>query len=278
MMFHTPSCVRLRAHIRREDGPNWLLLPGGPGIGSESLAELAEAMVAGGLSGSIWFVDLPGDGSNRDAPGAGADPFARWPQVVVEAAQALPDVVFLGHSTGGMYLLATPELEQHILGLALLDTAPDATWHPRFVAMTQHDPLPEVEAATAIYEQDRRDDAIAAIAVASAPWNFTPEGLEAGRDLLARMPYNSAAVEWSDQHFDHTYAAQWWPTCLPVLVLAGEQDRIVWQGGWDDARFHTPNALFRKVAGGGHFPWIENPSAVAKALAELADSFDIGSS
>ncbi|MGN6619938.1 MAG: alpha/beta fold hydrolase, partial [Sphingomonas sp.] len=267
--FYTPSGVRLRQHIKRNAGPNWLLLPGGPGIGSESLAELADAMVAGALPGSIWFVDLPGDGSNRMPQGSDVDPFAGWPQVVVEAAQALPDVILIGHSTGGMYLLATPELEPHIVGLALFDTAPDASWHPRFVAMTQRDPLPAVEAATAIYEHNPQDDAIAAIAVASAPWNFTPEGVAAGRALLARMPYNSAAVIWSDRHFDHIYAASWWPSEVPVLVLAGEHDRIVWQGGWEDPQFHTPNAFFRQVPRAGHFPWIENPLAVVRALAEL---------
>ncbi len=136
-LLFTPSGVRLRRRRRRPGPLNWLFLPGGPGIGSESLHELADALDA---PGDIWMVDLPGDGSNRAPPGAGPDPFAAWPGVVVEAARALPNVVFAGHSTGGMYLLATPGLERHLLGLALVDTAPDCTWHPRYVAMTQRDP------------------------------------------------------------------------------------------------------------------------------------------
>ncbi|MDE8650152.1 alpha/beta fold hydrolase [Novosphingobium album (ex Liu et al. 2023)] len=263
----TPSGVRLRKHSARAGDLNWLLLPGGPGIGSESLDELATAL---NVPGAVWLVDLPGDGSNRAPPGAAGDPFAAWPQVLVEAARALPNVVFAGHSTGGMYLLATPELERHIVGLALLDTAPDAAWHRHFVAMTARHPLPEVEAATAVYERDRRDGNIAAIAVASAEWNFTAQGLAAGRALLARMPYNAAAADWSEDNFDHVYRALWWPATLPVLVLAGSDDRIVWQGGWGEDRFHTANALFRAIPGGGHFPWIENPTAVAAAFGELA--------
>ena len=266
-IFFTPSGVRLRRHSVRPGDLNWLFLPGGPGIGSESLEELADAL---DVPGSVWLVDLPGDGSNRAAPGASANPFSGWPQVVAEAAQALPNVIFAGHSTGGMYLLATPALAHHVCGIALLDTAPDARWHQRFVEMTALFPLPAVDAATAIYERDRRDENIAAIAVASAEWNFTSAGLAAGRDLLSRMPYNSAAVDWSDVHFDHVYRSAWWPRSVPVLVLAGADDRIVWQGGWDDDRFRTPNAVFRTIAGGGHFPWIENPSAVAAAFAEMA--------
>jgi pimeloyl-ACP methyl ester carboxylesterase len=263
----TPSGVRLRRFARRQGDLNWLLLPGGPGIGSESLEGLAAALT---VPGTIWLVDLPGDGSNRNPPGQAADPFEAWPGVVVEAAQALPNAVAVGHSTGGMYLLATPALERHCRGLALLDTAPDAGWHARFVDMTQRHPLPAVDAAAARYEADRRDDNIAAIAVASAEWNFTSAGLEAGRDLLSRMPYCSAAVDWSEIHFDHVYRHAWWPRSMPVLVMAGAQDRIVWQGGWDDDAFRTPNALFRTIPGGGHFPWVENPTAVASAFHDLA--------
>jgi pimeloyl-ACP methyl ester carboxylesterase len=266
-LFFTPSGVRLRRHSRRPGDLNWLFLPGGPGIGSESLEGLADTL---DVPGATWLVDLPGDGSNRDPPGSLAIPFDAWPQVVAEAARALPNVVFAGHSTGGMYLLSTPELEPHLEALALLDTAPDALWHPRFVEMTQANPLPDVEAATAIYEADPRDENIAAIAVASAEWNFTPAGLSAGRELLARMPYNSAAVAWSEANFDHVYRASWWPTRMPVLRLAGSDDRIVWQGGWDDPRFQTPNVIERIIEGAGHFPWIENPQAVRAAFAELA--------
>jgi len=266
-LFFTASGVRLRRRTRQPGRFNWLLLPGGPGIGSESLHELADAL---DVPGSIWLADLPGDGSNRDAPGAGREPFADWPGVLVEAARALPDVVFVGHSTGGMYLLATPELEAHIVGLALLDTAPDASWHARFVEMTKAHPLPAVDTAAAAYEADPSDRNIAAMAVASAPWNFTPAGLDAGRSLLSRMPYNGAAVAWSDAHFDHVYKAAWWSKQAPTLIMAGAADRIVWQGGWDQARFAEPNVIRRSIDGAGHFPWIENPAQVRAGFAELA--------
>jgi pimeloyl-ACP methyl ester carboxylesterase len=263
----TPSGVRLRLRARRPGDMNWLLLPGGPGIGSESLEDLADTLE---VPGAIWLVDLPGDGSNRAPPGAPADPFSVWPQVVAEAARALPNVVFAGHSTGGMYLLATPELAPHLRGLALLDSAPDASWHARFVAMTRAHPLPEVDAAAAAYAADKRDALLTGVVLASAPWNFTDEGMAAGRKLLGRMPYNGAAVDWSDAHFDHQYVAAWWPEEIPVLILGGAADRIVWQGAWDAPQFSGPNVLRRTIPGGGHFPWIENPRAVAAAFDDLA--------
>lgn len=271
-IFYTPSGVRLRRRVSRAGPLSWLLLPGGPGIGSESLHELADTM---DVPGSIWMVDLPGDVSNRTPPGAPDDFFSVWPHAVLEAAQALPDVVFVGHSTGGMYLLDTPGLAPLLRGLVLVGTAPDAKWHPHFVAMTLTSPLPDVDAAAAAYEADRCDSNIAAITVASAPWNFTESGVTAGRELLSRMPYNGAAIDWSEAHFDHVYQARWWPETFPVLRIAGEDDRIVWQGGWRAPRFQTSNVISRTIPGAGHFPWIENPVAVRQAFSAFAEKISV---
>lgn len=261
----TPSGVRLRRRCARPGALNWLFLPGGPGIGSESLIELADALT---VPGAVWLVDLPGDGSN--APPDPETCFDDWPGVLLEATDLLANCVFAGHSTGGMYLLSVPELESRLRGLILISTAPDASWKPRFIEMTGHNPLPEVDAATRAYEAEPDDARLGALAVATAPWNFTPAGLAAGRDLLARMPYNRAAVDWSDQNFDDIYEANWFPAALPTLILAGAEDRIVSQHGWDDTRFAGPHILRRRIAGAGHFPWIEAPEAVAAAFEELA--------
>lgn len=261
----TPSGVRLRLHSMREGTFNWLLLPGGPGLGSESLHELADTL---DVPGSIWLVDLPGDGSNViRQPG---DPFANWPQVLIEAVDAVPEPIVVGHSTGGMYLLATPGLQGRIRGLALLDSAPNCTWHADYLEMTRQNPIPEFDLAATAYSQEATIEKLAALVVASAAWNFTPAGLEAGRALLARLPYNGAAVAWSDEHFDHTYNAQWWPTDIPVLRLWGDSDRIVSQRGWRIPAYNTPNVIAREIARAGHFPWIENPSAVTQAFLDFA--------
>ena len=103
----TVSGVRLREAAVRPGRWNWLFVPGGPGLGSQSLAGLVRAVA---LPGRSWLVDLPGDGSNRHPPGALADPFAQWPGVLAEAADGLDDVVLVGHSTGAMFALSVPEL------------------------------------------------------------------------------------------------------------------------------------------------------------------------
>jgi hypothetical protein len=52
-------------------------------MGSESLLNLVDSL---DVPGTCWLVDLPGDGSNTNPPGAGADPYSGWPQVLIEAA------------------------------------------------------------------------------------------------------------------------------------------------------------------------------------------------
>ena len=259
----TESGVRLRRRTSRPGSLNWLFLPGGPGIGSESLHELVDTAE---LPGTAFMVDLPGDGSNTAAPGAPSDPFTLWPQVLLEAADAVANPVFVGHSTAGMYLLSTPELEMRLAGMVLISTAPNASWLPAFVAMTEQHPLPAVAAATQIYETDPTDEHLAAIAVASAAWNFGPGTVEIGRELLSRMPYNGVAVDWSDRNFDHTYAATWWPTAVPTLIVSGADDRIVTQRLWDDNRYRGDHVTRVVIDGGAHFCWIENPAAVRQAL------------
>lgn len=263
MIHFTESGVRLTERGRRPGSLNWLFLPGGPGIGSESLAGLVDLLE---LPGTSWLVDLPGDGSNREGPGIPDDPFRLWPRVLAEAAGTVPNPVFVGHSTGGMYLLSTPELENLLVGLVLVSTAPDASWLPAFVQMAELNPLPAVHAASERYAADASDENLAAVAVASAPWNFGPRSIAAGAEFLAQMPYNGSAVEWSDHNFDHDYALTWWPTRIPTLIVSGSDDRIVTQSLWDDPTFSGENVTRVWINEGAHFMWFENPEATKRAF------------
>jgi pimeloyl-ACP methyl ester carboxylesterase len=264
--LYTASKVRLRLRNRNPGALNWLFVPGGPGIGADSLEELVAAVA---LPGRSWLVDLPGDGSNL----VDGDPFLHWPLVLLEAAQALPDPVFVGHSTGGMYILSVSELEHHLKGLVLISTAPDARWFSNYLSMASENPLPAMQRAQLAFNKNKTNETLRDLAVTSTPWNFSADALHLGETLLARMPYNLAAVEWSDQHFDHTYELKWWPKELPTLILSGSHDRIVEQRYWDDTRFAGENVVWRTIENAGHFPWIEQPDAVRRAFAAFVPNF-----
>ncbi len=262
----TPGGVRLRPAGSDGGGPwNWLFVPGGPGVGSESLAGLAAAVRP---PGTCWLVDLPGDGSNRGHPAVPADPFRDWPRVLAEAATGLDHVIMVGHSTGGMFILATPELEGRLRGLVLVDSARDAAWRPRFEEYARIHPLPGLEAAAARYADAPGDRTLRDLTVAAAAWNFTAPAVRAGTALLAGMPYANAAVEWADAHFDRDYRAAWTPA-IPTLIVSGRHDHIVDQRLWAGAAgFSGSNVTHRWIEDAGHFPWIDNPHGTKAAFAD----------
>jgi len=263
----TASGVRLRRVSSGAGRGNWLFVPGGPGLGSESLLGL---VAAAQVPGTAWLVDLPGEGSNRGVPAIPADPYAHWPGALTEAAQALDEVVMVGHSTGGMFLLSVPELAAHLAGLALISSAPHAGWRPAFARYAQHHPLPDVDAAAERYAQQPDDRTLRALTLAAAPWNFTPSASAEGRALLTGLPYCHDAVAWADAHFDDDYRARWTPHTLPTLIVSGDQDRIVDQRLWqDEPGFHGPHITHHRIGGAGHFPWIENPGSIRTAFADL---------
>ncbi|MEV7420635.1 alpha/beta hydrolase [Streptomyces sp. NPDC089919] len=265
----TPSGVRLRRVTRRPGRWNWLFVPGGPGLGSESLLGLAETVQ---VPGTAWLVDLPGDGSNRGVPQVPVHRYAAWPDVLAEAAGELTDAVMVGHSTGGMFLLSVPGLAARLAGAVLVSSAPHAGWREAFGHWAAGHPLPGLAAAADAYGRDPGDGTLRALTLAAAPWNFTPRGLPAGRALLAGLPYCHEAVAWAETRFDEDYRARWTPqeAGLPTLVVSGAEDHVVDQGLWRDAPgFHGPRVLHRTVPDAGHFPWIEAPAPVREAFAAL---------
>ena len=58
---------------------NWIFIPGGPGLGSESLSDLSQLLK---LPGTTWHLDLPGDGSNSTADDA--ESFSYWSAALIK--------------------------------------------------------------------------------------------------------------------------------------------------------------------------------------------------
>ena len=105
-LFWTQSRPRLKLFSSSEEGNlNWLFLPGGPGLGAESLLPLLKILQ---LTGKPWLLDLPGDGSNTTSNNQ--ESFKSWPVALIEAAKSFTHVVLVAHSTGGMYALFAEKL------------------------------------------------------------------------------------------------------------------------------------------------------------------------
>lgn len=260
---YTASKARLTAY-QTGKGSDWLFLPGGPGLGSESLLPLVKVLR---LPGSLWLIDLPGDGSN-----AVAGAFSRWPEALLEAVRLFNHPILAAHSTGGMFALSLPELEPLLQGLILLDSAPDAGWQAGFAAEINRRPVPGLKALKDAYDRDPTNQTLKALTVASAPYLFTSRFQEEGRRFLAALPYQAEACRWSEDHFDKTYRAKWVPQTIPALILAGEEDCLTPLHLFQkEKRFNRANIHYLQIPEAGHFPWMENPDAAALAFAAFAD-------
>ena len=245
-----------------EDTLNWVFLPGGPGLGSESLLPLTRLLV---LPGTIWHLDLPGDGSNVQVN----QPFSSWQEALIEAVHAFENVILVAHSTGGMYALATPELQKALVGLVLMDSAPDMRWQEQFLQFTQKNPLPNLTQLQKAYSEAPSNERLKCVTLASVPYLSNQENGRKQFSFLEDLPYNFRACEWSDQHFDSTYKAKLIPHSFPTLIFAGEHDRITPLKLFIESEsFHHVNIVMRTISNGGHFPWIENPSEVVDLFQE----------
>lgn len=267
----TKSGARL-SHIRSQGHGipyNWIFLPGGPGLGSASLAELTENFPC---PGNLWCLDLPGDGSNTTPDDMQA--FSHWSQALVEAVTALDHVILVAHSTGGMYALSIPHLEEVLSGLVLMDSAPDASWQNEFMTYVAAHPLPEVTKLQEIYETTPNNDLLRDMVVASIPY-FCARGCPPEKfDFLKALPYNFRATAWSANHFDATYKAKWVPK-IPTLIIAGDQDHITPLSLFKQSpHFHHDNIMIEEIPQAGHYPWIENPADVYKAFERYFREFE----
>lgn len=250
---------RLQLIKTQGDKPyHWVFLPGGPGLGSESLSSLTQLLQ---LPGTTWHLDLPGDGSNVTPNNTHF--FSNWSAALIEAVESLDNVILVAHSTGGMYALSTPQLQKLLTGLVLIDSAPDASWQQIFMRYVQQNPLIEIENLQKIYDKTPSNETLKKLVIASAPYLFTPAGLLKDLSFFETLPINHESCDWSAQHFDSSYRAQWTPENIPTLILAGKDDHLTpIQLFKDSANFQRDNILIREIEKAGHYPWIENPQDI----------------
>lgn len=248
------------------DPLNWLFLPGGPGLGSESLYQLTKSL---NLPGTLWHLDLPGDGSNLTSDNT--ESFKNWPKALIEVVEAFDNVILVGHSTGGMFALDLPLLEEKLRGLVLMDSAPNTSWQTALEEMMKITPIPELEKLDKIYRQNPNNKTLRELTITSAPYFFTSYGLKEGISLLQSLPYNYETCNWSEKHFDTHYKALWIPKKLPTLIFSGTHDYITPVTLFSNLKeFIRDNILIRKIKNAGHFPWIENPQEVITIFTEYA--------
>lgn len=264
--FLTKSKARLQRIHEEHTAPfNWLFLPGGPGLGSESLGDLIELL---SLPGNIWRLDLPGDGSNIFSNVE--HQFSNWSAGLMEATQSLENVILVAHSTGGMLTLASPGLEKNLQGLILMNSAPDSGWQGVFMQYVQAHPLPNNTAELQqAYETNPSNELLRKLTLEGAAYVSTPKSIEEIKHMLANLPFNYKSHRWAECNFDSTYQAKWVPQQIPTLIFSGKLDPITPLVLFTQApSFQRENIRFREIQNASHFPWFDNPEQIQQVFAE----------
>jgi pimeloyl-ACP methyl ester carboxylesterase len=276
--FNSYDGTKLAYHIEGS-GPVIVCQPGGPGRASAYLGDL------GGLTEAYTVIRLDSRGTgDSEVP---SDPATYRMAALVGDLEALrmqlglETMTLLGHSAGAnvvtLYAAAYPaRIERLILLTGLvraagltpigMDEAYEARagepWYGDAVAAWDAwDELPadasETDAhpfmlASAPFAYGRWD-AVAAAHAAAGLTEFAPaardgffEGYTPDRDAITAKLAALAA---------------------PVLVIAGELDASPTPAAAGEVAKLFPSATVVTIAGGGHFPWLDNPTALAATLA-----------
>ena len=237
---------------------NWLFLPGGPGLGSETLIDLVDIL---DLPDTTWLLDLPGDGSN--ATEDDSKHFAHWSDALLEATSALKNVILVAHSSGGMFALATPELEKNLIGLVLVGTAPNSSWREGFMHYMKQYSLPEADKMQAIYNQAPSNELLKELTIAFAPYFSTSKSLQKTINMFGKLSFNYKSHRWAGENFHPTYQAKWIPRNIPTMIFAGSQDPITpLKLFLESADFQQENIKLYEIKDAGHFPWLDKPDEI----------------
>ena len=231
------------------EGPNYVFLPGGPGISSDYFKPLTSRIRA---EGTIWHLDYPdklldpSDGPERI--------LQKWKSSLIEVAKSLPSPVFIGHSFGGMLILDIPKLKNHLKGVVLLSTSPVSDMSTFLKSYSS----PVLMSSYENYQANKTRENLKKFWLYVAPVYFNKESEQKGFELLKASQYFPIG-DRSFELFISQYSAQWIPEKRTTVIITGDNDKVEpidlydKMDGFSD---HVKDAVIIKNA--GHFPWVEN--------------------
>lgn len=245
---------------------NWIFLPGGPGADSCYLKSLIDGL---DLPGNVWLIDLPGNGSNL-VPGY-SDNYDKWMEIFPKEIANFENPVLVGQSFGGMFPLLFPELENHLKGFVILNSAP-RLWIQEAMSYSKQFNLPDFSDALREFTLNPNQKTFELAIDACMPYYFPKSTLEKGRKLLSQTTFQyQPAVWWQKRAHEMNFTAKWIPQNTPTLIIGGKFDCMAPHTLFErDERFQRPNIKIILIEDGGHMPWVENPQAMKRALSDFA--------
>jgi pimeloyl-ACP methyl ester carboxylesterase len=254
-MQYTTYGYRLQT-VSTGPGYHWILLPGGPGLGSEYLLSLCQQLQ---LPGTVLLADFPKDGTNRE----GTLQLQHWQDGLVDLVKHYPQAILVTHSFAGMMALSVPAIEDLLAGLVLMNTTTANTFFQHVSAMRDKYGLPDLAPAASLYHFNPSSETYRAFWDTYKYYYFTQDEIAAGEKMMSLFAFNNEAYYYAIQHFYGDYVAKWVPRRIPFMTIASENDYIcpprIFAG---DARFATQNATHYIIPTAGHCPWLAHGDEV----------------
>lgn len=246
------------AGVRRwGQGPPDVVLVHGAGGNRDSLAPLGDALADHGLD--VAAVSLPGRGGSDGTAVASMEHAAAWLAGVL-AALAPAGAVLLGHSMGGGVAIETVlGTRARVRGLVLAATGARLRVHPEILA----------NAAQTVEDGGH----LAELSAASLRPDGPPRARAHVLTADALTPGDAALADWqATDRFDRLSDVE--DLDLPVLVVAGDLDRLTPVKYAEFLAEHAPSAELIRLPGAGHWLPVEEAADVAAAVAAFVRRLD----
>ncbi|WP_144124380.1 alpha/beta fold hydrolase [Catellatospora sichuanensis] len=267
------------AYHAEGSGPVLVCQPGGPGRASAYLGDL------GGLTSAYTVIRLDSRGTgDSEAP---SDPATYRMDALVHDLEALraqlglETMTLLGHSAGAnvvtLYAAAHPARVERLILLTGLVRAAGLTPIGAEEAFQARSGEPWYADAAAAWDawDELPDDAGETDAhpfmLASSPFFYGRWDAVAAAHAAAGLTEFAPAAR--DGFFKGYFpdrdalTAKLAALTAPVLVIAGELDASPTPAAAVEVAKLFPSATVVTIAGGGHFPWLDDPAALAATLA-----------
>lgn len=236
--------------LTESHGFSWLFLPGGPGLGSEYLADLCHKLY---LPGSIFLLDFPQDGTNTQ----GELSIKYWREGLIDLLKSFHQPVLVTHSFAGMFALNLPELKNYLTGLVLMNTTTKNSFFEHVSAMQQQHHLPDLLPAATQYHLTPSDETYKEFWNTYKYYCFTADELTEGEKILPLFAFNNTAYYHAIEHFYPDYSCKWFPESIPTMTIASENDFICPPKIFlENKGFQGKNTINKIIAQAGHVPWL----------------------
>jgi pimeloyl-ACP methyl ester carboxylesterase len=236
--------------VSEGSGYNWLFFPGGPGLGSEYLSEFCKNL---NLPGNTFLIDFPMDGTNKK----GKLDINDWKEGLLDLVKSYANPIIVTHSFSGMFVLNIPEIENHLAGLVLMNTTTTNSFFQHTSEARQINSLPDLLPPASAYHLNPSNKTYREFWDTYKYYCFTPEEILIGEKMLPLFAFNNDAYHYIIQNFYINYEAKWYPTLIPAMTIASENDFICPPQIFSlDRKYQSKNVSNVIINKAGHCPWI----------------------